>query len=149
GIKKGRVLVERMAVNHALGEVTALERRDLRGEKAERAALGPVGVVDTEHVVLQPELDRRLPRDLHAGRRGPAARHDEGHQDRERQRRREDRQHETEMTLKDREIIAQVTRTLFAEVPVEGGRNASPPGRGRYVARNDVDLVHVALLPTG
>src|SRR5438067_10896485 len=63
GVEKRLVGREPLAPDDALGEVAALERRDLRGAEARGAVHAPVALVEVQHVLLQLELDRALARE--------------------------------------------------------------------------------------
>ncbi len=58
GVQKGVVAPEMPAANDALGEVAALQRRDLRRQEARGAVDVALALLEIEHVALEAELDR-------------------------------------------------------------------------------------------
>src|SRR5205085_6028292 len=115
------------AVDHALGEIAALQRGDLRREEGEGTALRVVRIVEAEDVLLQAELDRRLARDLDPRRRAPAPGDDQRHENGERERPDEAPRDEPPVARDDGEVIAQVARPLLLSVQ---HRRAPPAGWG-------------------
>ena len=80
GPEEGRILGEPAVADHALGQVTAPERRHLRREEA-RASGGVA--IELELALFHLEAKRGLMRHLEASRGGVGARDDERHEDRQ------------------------------------------------------------------
>src|SRR5205823_8270258 len=118
-VEKRLVGREPLAPDDALGEVAALERRDLRGEEARGAVHAPVALVEVQHVLLQLELDRRLARQLEARRGGVEARRHQGDEQRQAERQCEARRRQPAVLVEEPEVVAQVARRYLAELRVD------------------------------